>query len=147
MHLWDFKRAGIHIWDFWMKQSIWVCTCVATVKKSNKCFDKIFSNPLEQIDRCWQWLCCKNLQAVADWKGSFAGGIVGKWCIWPWKSRRLIFPQGWSAHWRWKAKESDCNVSLTLLPLSLPSLSLYVTVDTFPLYGVLMVLFWLLWAY
>ena len=33
MHLGDSKRAGIHIWDFWsfwMEQSIWVFTCVAT---------------------------------------------------------------------------------------------------------------------
>ena len=50
MHLWDSKRAGIHIWDFWMEQSIWVCTCVATGNKSSKCLDKIF------LLRFWNWL-------------------------------------------------------------------------------------------
>ena len=50
MHLWDSKRAGIHIWDFWMEQSIWVFTCVATGKKSSKCSDKIF------LLRFWNWL-------------------------------------------------------------------------------------------
>ena len=53
MHLWDFRRAGIHIWDFWMKQSIWVCTCVATGKQSNKCFDKIFSVRIWNLFQYW----------------------------------------------------------------------------------------------
>ena len=89
--IYEIPRELVFIWDFWsfwMEQSIWVFTCVAT---GNNQTNVLFPNPLEQIGRCWQWVCCKNLQAVADWKGSFAGRTVGKWCIWPWKSRRLIF--------------------------------------------------------
>ena len=43
MHLWDSKRAGIHIrdfWSFWMEQSIWVFTCVTCVVVVDWCLNK-----------------------------------------------------------------------------------------------------------
>ena len=45
MHLWDSKRAGIHIrdfWSFWMEQSIWVFTCVATGNNQTNVLIKYF---------------------------------------------------------------------------------------------------------